>query len=87
MIAFPETQKRAQEEIDEVVGRERLPSFDDYEKLSFVRAMVIPPFNKYLLLSPLFRQKRRYAGAQSPLLEYRIVLPRYIIPNICLVLP
>jgi len=40
MIAYPETQRRAQEELDEVVGRERLPSFDDYNKLPYVQSMV-----------------------------------------------
>ena len=40
MLAYPETQKKAQQEIDEVVGTERLPSFDDYEKLPYIRAMV-----------------------------------------------
>jgi hypothetical protein len=29
MIAFPEVQRRAQTEIDAVVGRDRLPSFAD----------------------------------------------------------
>ncbi len=32
--------KRAQEEIDGVVGSDRLPSFDDYEELPFVQAIV-----------------------------------------------
>lgn len=40
MVAYPETQKRAQEEIDRVVGRDRLPSFDDFENMPYVRAMV-----------------------------------------------
>ena len=33
MIVYPETQKRAQAELDAVVGRDRLPSFADYEHL------------------------------------------------------
>ncbi|PBK94425.1 cytochrome P450 [Armillaria gallica] len=40
MIAYPETQKRAQAELDAVVGRDRLPSFADYEHLPYIRAMV-----------------------------------------------
>ena len=42
MIAYPETQKKAQQELDEVVGRERLPSFNDYNNLPYIRAMVGP---------------------------------------------
>ncbi|KZT21020.1 cytochrome P450 [Neolentinus lepideus HHB14362 ss-1] len=40
MLVYPETQRRAQAELDAVVGRDRLPSFTDYEKLPYVRAMI-----------------------------------------------
>ncbi|KAJ7577362.1 cytochrome P450 [Mycena floridula] len=40
MVLHPEAQKRAQEEIDRVVGRHRLPTFQDFEHLPFFRAMV-----------------------------------------------
>ena len=49
MIAYPETQKKAQEELDEVVGRERLPSFNDYDNLPYIRAMV----GSFSIRSPL----------------------------------
>jgi hypothetical protein len=42
MVLFPETQSRAQEELDKVVGRGRLPSVDDLEKLPYIQAMVPP---------------------------------------------
>jgi cytochrome P450 len=38
MIAFPEVQRRAQAEIDAVVGRDRLPSFSDAPHLPYVYA-------------------------------------------------
>jgi len=38
-MLHPEAQKRAQDEIDAVVGRERLPTFDDRSRLPFVDAM------------------------------------------------
>ena len=38
-IVHPEVQKKAQEEIDAVVGRERLPTFEDRLRLPFVDAM------------------------------------------------
>jgi cytochrome P450 len=40
MIAFPEVQRRAQAEIDSVVGRDRLPTFDDAPRLPYVRAII-----------------------------------------------
>jgi cytochrome P450 len=40
MLAYPETQARAQAELDAVVGRARLPTFADYSSLPYIRAMV-----------------------------------------------
>ena len=40
MIAFPEVQRRAQAEIDSVVGRDRLPTFADAPRLPYVRAII-----------------------------------------------
>ncbi|KAJ3711064.1 cytochrome P450 [Lentinula raphanica] len=40
MILYPEVQLRAHEELDRVVGSFRLPTFDDYEHLPYIRAMV-----------------------------------------------
>jgi len=40
MLAYPETQARAQTELDAVVGRTRLPTFVDYPHLPYIRAMV-----------------------------------------------
>lgn len=39
IVAFPEVQKKAQAELDEVVGRHRLPTFADYERLPYIRAI------------------------------------------------
>jgi cytochrome P450 len=40
MILFPAAQKKAQEELDRVIGRDRLPEFDDEADLPFCRALV-----------------------------------------------
>jgi len=40
MIHHPESRKRAQKEIDDVVGRERLPDFDDHPKLHYLQALI-----------------------------------------------
>jgi len=40
MTLFPEIQKRAQVEIDAVVGNDRLPSFSDRNQLPYVEALM-----------------------------------------------
>ncbi|KAH7911493.1 cytochrome P450 [Hygrophoropsis aurantiaca] len=40
MILYPATQERAQALIDSVVGKDRLPNFDDREALSYIDAVV-----------------------------------------------
>lgn len=39
-LLFPSVQKRAQEELDRVIGPDRLPSFADRDKLPYIDAMV-----------------------------------------------
>jgi cytochrome P450 len=39
MILHPEVQERAQAEIDQVVGKDRLPNFDDRQALPYVEAV------------------------------------------------
>ena len=40
MVRNPDIQRKAQAEIDDVVGRDRLPTFADYEDLPYIRALV-----------------------------------------------
>ncbi|KAJ4470428.1 cytochrome P450 [Lentinula aciculospora] len=40
MILYPDTQRLAQEELDRVVGPDRLPTFNDYEHLPYIQAIV-----------------------------------------------
>ncbi|KAA1470676.1 cytochrome P450 [Dentipellis sp. KUC8613] len=40
MVAYPETQRQAQAELDSVIGRSRLPKFSDFRNLPYIRAMV-----------------------------------------------
>lgn len=37
-VTYPEARRKAQAEIDSVVGRERLPSFDDRPRLPYIEA-------------------------------------------------
>ena len=39
-MVFPEVQKRAKEEIDRIVGPDRLPTMDDEPKLQYIRGCV-----------------------------------------------
>jgi cytochrome P450 len=39
MLMNPEAQAKAQEEIDRVIGTDRLPTFDDEPKLPYVSAL------------------------------------------------
>ncbi|PHH78438.1 hypothetical protein CDD80_6845 [Ophiocordyceps camponoti-rufipedis] len=40
LVVFPEVQRKAQEEIDRVVGSRRLPDFKDRENLPYIEAMI-----------------------------------------------
>jgi cytochrome P450 len=40
MILHPKVQEIAQAELDAVVGRERMPTLEDYDRLPFIRAVV-----------------------------------------------
>ena len=40
MAMYPDVQKKAQAEIDAVVGRDRLPDIDDLDSLPFINAVV-----------------------------------------------
>jgi len=39
LVLFPHVQKRAQAELDVVVGRDRLPTFDDRPRLPYIEAL------------------------------------------------
>ena len=39
MVLFPEVQRKAQEEIDRVVGRDRLSTLSDREELPYINAI------------------------------------------------
>ncbi|KAH8103459.1 cytochrome P450 [Cristinia sonorae] len=41
MAMFPEVQKKAQAELDRVVGPDRLPDFEDVERIPYIKAIVM----------------------------------------------
>ena len=40
MLLYPDVMRKAQAELDAVVGRDRLPTFEDRKNLHYIRAMV-----------------------------------------------
>ena len=64
MVLHPEVQRRAQAEIDSVVGTDRLPSFEDRSQLPYVEAVVKEVF-RWNPVAPLgmclwFKHRRRF---------------------------
>ena len=39
MVLFPESQRKAQDELDKVVGFDRLPEYEDKENLPYINAL------------------------------------------------
>lgn len=60
MCLFPEAQARAQKEIDNVIGSDRLPTAEDEQRLPYVSAL-IREILRYWTIAPLgtFTQGRR----------------------------
>ena len=62
MALYPEVQKKAQAEIDDVVGPNRLPNFRDRFSLPYINAVVkessrwnlVLPIGDYFFLGPFF---------------------------------
>ena len=52
MSIYPEVQKKAQEELDRVVGPDRLPEFNDYEHLIYIQATMLESI-RWIPVTPL----------------------------------
>lgn len=52
VLHHPEVQQRAHEELDTVVGRNRLPTFEDQESLPYINA-VVKELLRWLPVAPL----------------------------------
>jgi cytochrome P450 len=40
MITYPDVMRKAQAQLDEVVGSDRIPTLDDWDRLPYLRALV-----------------------------------------------
>jgi cytochrome P450 family 619 len=52
MVTWPEVQRKAQAEIDAVISEDRVPDFDDYDKLPFI-AQIIKEAHRWRPVAPL----------------------------------
>ena len=50
MLQYPEVQKRAQEEIDAVIGTNRLPGLDDRPNLPYIDAILLETLRLYSIV-------------------------------------
>ncbi|EMD67888.1 hypothetical protein COCSADRAFT_349154 [Bipolaris sorokiniana ND90Pr] len=70
MILFPEVQKKAQKEIDTVVGGNRLPQFEDRDQLPYINAVVNEIFRWHpvapLAIPHKVDEEISYRGFQIP---------------------
>lgn len=54
MIAYPDKQRKCQEELDAVVGQSRMPTFEDKDSLPYIKATV-RELLRWRAISPLGR--------------------------------
>ncbi|KAJ7359900.1 cytochrome P450, partial [Mycena albidolilacea] len=52
MVAYPEAQKKAHEEIDRVVGKDRMPNLEDLGQMPYIRA-IISETHRWRPIAPL----------------------------------
>jgi len=52
LALFPQAQRRAQAELDVVVGRDRLPTFDDRPRLPYIEAYC-KELMRWLMVTPI----------------------------------
>lgn len=61
LLRYPEVQKRAQSELDAVVGRDRLPEYEDKEALPYINA-ICQELLRWRMVAPLGKSDIRGKG-------------------------
>ncbi|KAK1961023.1 cytochrome P450 [Colletotrichum sublineola] len=79
MMLFPEVQKKAQEEIDTIVGSDRLPQSEDRERLPYVNALVKETL-RWFPVAPLGVAHR--TDGDIDYREFHIPKGTYLLPSI-----
>lgn len=84
MMLHPEVQRKAQEEIDRVVGTERLPGVADREKLPYIDAIV----KEVLRWNPVAPMGLPHMTTEDDVCEgYLIPKGALLLPNIWYIVP
>lgn len=82
MTLYPDVQHKAQEEIDRVVGSDRLPGFQDRENLPYIDAIV----KEVLRWHPVAPMGLAHVSTEDDICEgYLIPKGALLLPNIWLV--
>ncbi|XP_072048804.1 cytochrome P450 2U1-like [Amphiura filiformis] len=79
LMAYPGIQKKIQEEVDSVVGRNRLPQVSDQDQLPYTRATLLE-IQRHVTLAPL--SSFHTASDESSIYGYRIPKGATIVSNI-----
>ncbi|KAG6232048.1 hypothetical protein E4U25_006867 [Claviceps purpurea] len=79
MILYPEVQRRAQQEIEEVVGGERLPGFEDRDHLPYMNAVIKETY-RWMPVVPI--GTTHVAEEEIVFSGYRIAKGAYLLPSI-----
>jgi hypothetical protein len=74
-ILYPQVMKKAQDELDSVVGVHRLPDFEDFDSLPYIQALIREClrlveviFVSYHLYEPLFPGGTRFLLLACPIM-------------------
>ncbi|KAG5967829.1 hypothetical protein E4U56_000649 [Claviceps arundinis] len=79
MILYPEVQRRAQQEIDQVVGGDRLPCFEDRDRLPYMNAVIKETY-RWMPVVPI--GTAHVAEEEIVFSGYRIPKGAYLLPSI-----
>jgi hypothetical protein len=66
LVMHPECQRKAWEEIDRVVGPDRLPTYADMDNLPYTRAIIQEVSSTQLVLLQSFVFSRRQVSKETP---------------------
>ncbi|KAG6042652.1 hypothetical protein E4U17_001285 [Claviceps sp. LM77 group G4] len=79
MVLYPEVQRRAQREIDEVVGGDRLPDIEDRDHLPYMNALIKEAY-RWMPVVPI--GTTHVAEEEMVFSGYRIPKGAYLLPSI-----